>query len=115
MTIPRYVDCPRCPSCKSPCGVPPEESRLPGTLQCAACGHRWQGNVAELAQAERAEKSWEGKQSRAARREELKQEAIRAQLARTRYELWLEETRRANEAAASDSSSSLSLAQSEVK
>lgn len=66
-----HTDCPTCPHCGSPCGVP-VASRLPDdwapsdsgadNLACAACGRRWRGTDAEVAQAERAQAAWDAMQ-----------------------------------------------------
>lgn len=62
------TDCPTCPSCSVPCGVPIRESRgrfrgpEEATLFCPACGSGWVGSAADEAQAEAAQAAWDAEQ-----------------------------------------------------
>ncbi len=60
-----WTDCPTCPKCGSPCGIPIRESlgRFYGpedsTVWCCACGTGWAATDTELSQAEKAQAAWE--------------------------------------------------------
>lgn len=66
MSDPRITDCPTCPHCQSPCGIPvrfvdwnhradPDKGH---NLACPACGMGWEGTPAEEEQAEVAQLAW---------------------------------------------------------
>lgn len=61
------TDCPACPECKGPFGVPMESAECEGrfygprdaTLFCVACGVGWVGSHGEVAQARAAQDAFE--------------------------------------------------------
>ena len=64
------LDCPRCPGCRGPFGVPIETAdwnhrASPGDrIACPAGGTGWVGTEEEVAQAKRAQAAWEASDGR---------------------------------------------------
>lgn len=62
------TDCPRCPRCSAPCGVPiccanwNHRAKDGDRIACPACGHGWVGTTAEVMQAIAAQEAWERQQ-----------------------------------------------------
>jgi hypothetical protein len=58
--LPAYLDCPTCPLCGSRTGIGHLQHMSDRKmLRCAACGNDWIGTEEQVAQAERADASWE--------------------------------------------------------